>query len=180
MTVTYQEPSLIDEMAFRLTWSSNETQPVPFRVYREGVQIAAFNSADGLGEIVLTVAPGESPFVEVLDKTGSVPSIAFPGRLTIHWQAVSGASSYLVQEYISAAWTTQQTVLDNGEGSFTWLSRWLDDLSTNQFRVIPVDSAGNQGSALTFSCVMVRHPDAPEVEYEYNGSGTPTVTVAAA
>ncbi|QDU61230.1 hypothetical protein Pan216_20840 [Planctomycetes bacterium Pan216] len=179
MTVTAQARQ-IDYFAFRLSFSSDETPPVPFRVVRNGDMIYSFTSTDGTGEITVTVEPGTVPFFEILDRAGQRPQPAFPGRLTLAWQAVTGATRYRVDEYVDSEWTERQTIASTGETSYTWVSRWLEDSASHQFRVVPLDNAGNEGSAQTFAALMVRHPDAPNVTYTYNGSATPTLTITEA
>ena len=180
MTVTYSQPIRIDALAFRLPFSSDETTPVPFRVYDQGRLVKSFSSPNGTGEYIATVGDGESPFIEVLDRDCEQPAIAFPGRLTVNWLAITGATSYRVEELVSAVWTARQTILDTGVGAYSWLSRWLEDVTAHQFRVIAIDAAANEGTALAFTATMVRHPDAPNVTYTYNGSGQPDVTIASA
>ncbi len=178
MAVTYSKAQQQDSTTFLLEWTSDETTPVPFRVYIDGQEVGAFDSADGSGSFVVTAGSGESVFIEVLDKACSVPSIAFSGRMRINWQAVVGASTYRVEEFVAAVWTARQTITDRGEGAFEFVTRFLEDVTTHQFRVIPIDAAGNEGTAISFTSLMVRHPTPPSVSYVYNGAGTPTVTIS--
>jgi len=180
MAVTYEIPERVDQHSVLLRWSSDRTPPVTFRLYREGRKIYEVTSADGTGEFVLAVADGDQPFVEVLDVACANPSLAFPGRFTLVWLSVSGAASYRIDEYVSAAWTTRQTITADGSSSYRWQSRWLEDSQQHQFRVVPISTAGNGGTPTTITALMVRHPDAPSVTYAYNGSATPTVTVTSA
>ena len=56
----------------------------------------------------------------------------------------------------------------------------LDDLSTYTWRVIPVNTAGNDGTALTIGPeLIVRTPDAPNIEIVFD-SGTTRVTFSEA
>jgi hypothetical protein len=165
--ITYNPIQQIDMLSFLLSWSSSQPPPVSFRVYREGVEVYSVTSDDGTGEYLLTVGVGEFPFVEVLDQDCSRPSIAFPGRLTLNWHSVSGAESYQIQQYDSG-WLTKQTQIDEGQGVFLYSSDWLDDVTTYEFRIVPVDSVGNLGTPITFSAEMVRHPDVPAVTYSYD------------
>ena len=178
MAVTYDKPVRVDEWTFVLRWTSDRTRPVPFRVFREGVMFAEFDSSDGEGEIYITAAPGEYPFVEVLDHADAVSSIAFPGRLTLYWVGVTGAEYYTIEEYVSSVWTARDTVYDNSQGAFSWLTRWLEDVTSHQFRITAVDEAGNDGTPLSFTCVMVRHPDTPSVSMALTGSRTVTISAA--
>jgi hypothetical protein len=176
MTVSTTPPERIDDQTFRLRWTSSEAAPVPFLVYVNGVLAASWSSVDQTGEITLTIAAGDAPFVEVLDKA-DMPEIAFPGRVTLQWLAIAGAGSYRVDENIASVWTERKTITDDGFGVFAFLSRWLEEGQTHQFRVVPISTAGNEGTPLSFSIEMVRHPDPPSVAFTYNGAGTPTVTI---
>lgn len=172
MAITWNKPERIDDLAWRLSWSSDAATPVTFRVYREGHKIATIRSPDGKGELIVSIGVSEHPFFEVLDKDCALAGIAFPGRLTVHWQESTGADKYRVEELISGVWTLRAEIRDDGLGAFSWISRWLEDVTNHQFRVIPVDSTGNQGSALSFAALMVRHPDVPNVKYTVNANRT--------
>jgi len=180
MTVTYAKPVQVDEVVWRLGFTSDAATPVPFRVFVGGVLAQELSSPDGAGEVFLTIAVGDFPYVEVLDDDDLTPAIAFPGRFDVHWPAVAGAAQYRVEEYVASTWTLRDLVPDDGSAAYTWRSRWLEDDTAHYFRVIPVDSASNEGSVIAFSGLMVRHPDPPEVTYTYDGAIAETVTIAAA
>lgn len=179
VTITKSDIIRIDDTAVRLKWTSDATLPITFRVWQNGVRIANFVSPTAGAFIDLHVPIGESHAVEVFDKACSVPKPAFPGRFTLHWTAIAGATSYRIEELVSAVWTLRATQSDDGRQAWTFLSRWLEDVTTHGFRIIAVDAAGNLGTALTFSVEMVRTPDLPEVSYVWS-AGTGRITVAAA
>lgn len=181
MAVTFNKPELCpDTMCWRVSWTSTETAPVTFRVFRDGQQISSFTSPDQSGEITVSVPPGEHVVIDVLDTASQVPAKVFPARMTVHWESVSDAVKYRVEEFVASVWTLRQEIVDSGAGAYTWLSRDLEDVTTHQFRVIPVDAADNQGTALTFSTLMVRYPAPPDVTFSYDGAGPKTVTISAA
>lgn len=180
MAITYGKVQPIDATSFRLTWTSDETAPVPFRVYVGGRLVSSWESPTQAGEIILTVPAGDAPFIEVLDKACDIPAIAFSGRITLQWSSITGAANYRIEEYVDSVWTERNVITDNGDGVFTWLSRWLEDVTTHQFRIVPISTAGNEGTPIEKTVFMVRHPDPPDVEYTYNGSSTPTITISAA
>ena len=181
MTVTYSKPVQVDPFAWDISWTSDAALPVTFRVYSEGVLLTpdGIVSADGTGRWTLTVTPGEYPFFEVLDKACRHPSIAFSGRLQLQWYG-TGDLSYRVEKLISAVWTLQETVPDDGRGYYTWRSPQLTDVTTHSYRIVPVSIAGNQGTALSLVSLLVRHPDSPSVAVTYNGSTLKTIHIAAA
>lgn len=181
MAVTITDFRRADDFAWWVRYASDRTPPVEFRVVLMGRTIETFTSSDGTGESVIPASPGEDPFFEILDKACSKPAIAFPGRFTLQWLAVAGALSYRVEELVSAVWTLRQSIVAGRRGVFQWETRWLEDQVSHQFRIIPVDAAGNQAATpLAFTKKMIRHPPAPNVVAGYNGAGTPTVTWSAA
>lgn len=168
MAVSYLAPRRVDDLSFLLRWTSDATPPIPFRVYVAGVLVSSWISANAAGEFLFHCPPTDYPFIEVLDDADAIPTIAFPGRMTLHWQSISGAGSYVIEEYDSPDWVVRDTIAEDGRGAFRWISRWLEDSTTHQFRVTPYDISGNAGTALEFSFPMARHPDAPTVGLSVN------------
>lgn len=176
--VTYNPPARVDATTFRLTGSTDQTAPLTLRLVREGRVVQSQLSSDGSFEFFINVASGEHPFIEVLDKANAIPSIAFPGRVTLNWQS-AGNDHYVIREFVSSVWTDVGTVQDTGAGAFTFRTRWLEDDTTHSFRVVPFDAAGNEGTPLGFSFLEVRHPDAPAHSITYNPS-TRRITISSA
>lgn len=172
MAVTISKPVKIGQRSFSVGWSSSLTTPT-FYVYQDGLLI----STTQLTEQVFTVEAGESLIVEVLDSPTEAPITAFPGKLTIGWYSSAGAASYRVEELILGAWTLRADITDNGQGFFRWKTRFLEDVTVHQFRVVPVGTNGNNGTPLVFSAIMVRHPDPPEQNFIYSDV-TKKVTVS--
>lgn len=178
MTVTFQEPSIVDVVTVRLKFTSDQATPVTFRVYVMGRLVTIFVADDGYGEFDLNVAEDEQPYVQILDDEVSREDYAYPGQVTLAWQAKAGATSYRIEEYVSAVWTERYTVVARGEGAFTYLTRWLEDAVSYQWRIIPIGANGNDGSPLTFAFTFVRHPDVPDVTYPIDSGGNLVVTAA--
>jgi hypothetical protein len=165
----------VDEATYMLSWVSAKTPPVTFRIYREGLQIHSYVSSTSSGEVLLPIGPGETPFIEVLDDNCAIPTLAFPGSMLLNWLETENASTYSIQEYIDGDWEEQRS-FTAGLGAYNFQTRWLEDCTDNDFRVVPQDAAGNDGTPLTFHVYQVRHPDPPEVEYSFNPNGTFTVS----
>jgi hypothetical protein len=159
--VTFNPPRQLSSTSWRISWTSDATPAVTFYVYRDGVLIATTTAT----QWDLTVPPGTSPVIEVLD-TADPPEKAYPGRIVLTWYSVAGTSSYKVQEYITTIWVDRDQVTDDGRGYFVWTSRWLEDSTTHQFRIVPAGTNGNDGTPQELDVLMVRHPDDP----------TPTLT----
>lgn len=165
-----------------ITWSSDLGSPPAdgYRVFVNGALVASGN----MESWTVKLQAGEALVFEVLDDPDQVPQTAFPGRLTLGWRRVSTAEHYRVEEYVDDAWTEVATVTDDGSEWRNWQTRYLEDGETHHFRVVPVHTNGNDGTALNVAVLMVRHPDAPitndEVDdtFSYSNS-TKKVTVAA-
>lgn len=180
MSITYQKPIQIDEVAWKIRWTSDRPTPVTFYVYLEGVLVTpdGLVSDDGAGEWTVSVPPGEYPQLDVLDKE-CLPPLAFSGHFLLQWYG-TGNLEYRVEKLISAVWTLQETLPDDGRGYFSWRSPWLADVTVHSYRIVPVSQAGNQGTALSLVCLMVRNPDIPNVSVTYNGSTLKTIHIVAA
>ena len=161
--------------AFRVEWSSDLGGTPTFYIYQDGQLIRTTESTS----MIFRAPSGESLMIEILDSATETPQTAFPGRLTLSWEASTAVNYYLVEEYVASVWTERARVPDTNAYYFSWRTRYLEDVTTHQFRVTPIGTNGNTGARRTFSCLMVRHPDAPSVAYSY-ASGTGMVTVSAA
>ena len=172
MAVTINAPEQVAARTWRVSWSSSLPTPT-FWVYRDG-ELATITQQTS---ILLFAEAGESVVIDVVDDEDDVLPVVFPGRATLSWTAVANAAGYRVEEYIGAAWVVRTTVYDRGEACFTWSSRCLEDGATHQFRVVPVGANGNDGTPLTFSLLMARHPDVPDVDWSYDdGTGVATIS----
>lgn len=165
----------ISRFAFRLTWTSTLGAGTTFYVYLDGQPVGETQVAEWL----LSVAEGEAPVVEVLDDPAQAPEPGFPGYLLITWYAVAGAERYLVQENVAGTWTTRSTVIEDGRGYYLVATRFLEDSTVHSFRVLPRGTNENNGVAAALTCLMVRHPDPPDVRFAYSSStGAVTITGA--
>lgn len=174
MTVTISQPQATGRNTFIVSWSSNLSDPT-FYVYQDGKLISVTKQT----QMSFSVQHGESLVVEVLDDASAKPVTAFPGRLTLNWYASADTDYYRIEEYVNSSWTLKASIDDSGQGYFTYRTRFLEDQTTHQFRIIPVGKNGNQGTAKNFSCLMVRHPNPPDVNFSYSNDDE-TVTISAA
>lgn len=182
MAVTYQQPRLIGQYRWRIEWSSDLGSPPPdgYRIYMSGVLVATTNKESW----DVTLRSGESLVFEVLDDADLEPTTAFPGKLTIGWRRVSNAVKYRLEEYVASVWTAVKSISDDGSEWYSVQTRFLEDVTIHQHRIVPVDVYENDGTALSFSTLMVRHPDIPINEsaiddrFSY-ASGTNKVTISA-
>jgi hypothetical protein len=172
MAVTINEPKQVDSRSWLVSWSSDEDNPT-YYVYKDGRIVGTTKDT----QMIFTVEPGEALVIEVLDDEDAEPQTAYPGRLMLRWYQSPATDYYLVQEYYGGSWVTRKKVADLGQGYFAWQTRFLEDSTVHQFRIVPVGTNGNEGTAKTFSVLMVRHPDVPDVDYSYSDT-TNKVTIS--
>jgi len=174
MAVTMNDPAWLDETTVRFSWSSGLSSPT-FYIYKDGEYLYA----TALTALQFHVEPGEGVVLEVFDDPDDEASYADSGHKTLGWYESASADSYRVEEYYAAAWVTRKVVPDDSSGFYTYRTRFLEDVTTHQFRVIPISAAGNEGDPLAYSFLMVRHPDPVAVTYTWNAVGA-TFTIAEA
>ena len=142
-----------------------------------------------VGEISVSLRDGEQDFVVCQDTTdpdydavASAPA-GYPARRTLAWIASTDAdvAHYRVEESKNGGgWAELGTVRDDGSWMYTYVTGRLDDLATYQWRVWPVDRAGNDGSPVELESEnIVRRPDAPAYAVSFS-PGALTVTVSSA
>lgn len=117
------------------------------------------------------------------DPVANAPD-GYPARRTIWWirSTDDDVANYRVEQKKGEGdWTSIGIVRRNGATwAYSLLSPRLDDLSAYQWRVTPVDEAGNDGTAKTVQSEdVVRTPDAPDFTATFD-SGTTKVTFAEA
>ena len=170
MTVTINKPIRSGQNKWTLKYSSDELDPV-FYIYINGLLVAQTNQTDY--DVPANV--GENIIVEIFDDANAIPTEVFAGKIRLGWFSVEDTEYYRIDEYIDDAWVEVKRYPENN-AYLLFESRFLEDCQVHQFRVTPVGSNGNEGDPKTFSVLVVRHPDTPEVSYEYS-SGTAKVTI---
>jgi hypothetical protein len=103
------------------------------------------------------------------DYTAGAPA-GYPARLSLWWtrSTTTDVKEYRVECNQDAAGYAAAAIVRPlpGQWSFSYFSDRLDDQSYYNWRVIPVDLAGNDGTPVVLTSValgyqMVRTPDAP-------------------
>jgi len=174
MTVTINTPVQTGSNTWLVSWSSNLSTPT-YYIYQDGTLIKTMQTTS----TTFWAAAGESLNIEILDDEDEVPESAFPGRLTLAWEKCTETDYYRIDEYVDAAWTERARIPDDGTYYYQWQTRFLEDVTSHQFRIVPVGDNGNEGAAKTFTVLMVRHPAEPSVSYTY-AALTGVVTIASA
>lgn len=110
--------------------------------------------------------------------------VGYPAKRTVTWirSIDSDVARYRIEQQLGAgSWAVIGLVQ---HVATTWqyelLTPRLDDLGVYTWRMIPVDAAGNDGTARTLDAeTIVRTPDAPRFTIAFDG-GTTKVTFAMA
>jgi hypothetical protein len=165
----------IDALRYRIQYRSQRVPPITFTVYVAGQQVGApFVSSTGAGEVRITIPAGASPFIEVIDH--GIPHYAAPGITTLNWRQIANAQQYQIQQLVGLTWTTLRTQPEQGKGNSLFQTAWLDDETTYDFQVVPLDAAQNPGTPIGWDVTIVRHPDVPVVTYTLNSNMTITIS----
>lgn len=169
-----------------VTVASSLTGTVYFNWYVDG----AFVGTTTTPTMSFSLEPGDQVRIDVvdtndqdLDPVANAPA-GWPARRTVWWVRSIDADvvKYRVEQRKGAgAWSTIGVVQHDAlTWSYSLMSPRLDDLSTYEWRVIPIDAAGNDGTASSIGPeLIVRTPDAPRFSATFN-AGPTTVTLAAA
>ena len=170
----------------QVTVTSQLLEAVTYHWYLDGVYMGATSSPT----FSFYIEDGEQALIEVIDDPGSdfdpilqAPT-HYPARRTLWWvrSLDSDVDHYRVEEKIGAGdWATLELVPHNDDRwEYSVLTGRLTDLTNHQWRVYPVDAAGNDGTAVTLSAEkIVRTPDAVNFTATFD-DGTSKVTFAAA
>ena len=148
------------------TWQNDTTLVVeystdgdgPFYIWRDG----RFIATTYLETWTFHVASGEYPVLDIMDEDAD-PATAYPGKMLLFWWAGTVVDYYRVDEYVSEAWVERAKIYETSKPCYQWETRWLEDVTYHQFRIVPVRTNGNAGTATTRRFFMVRHPDTPAV-----------------
>ena len=159
----------------RYTWAGTS----PFDVYVNGERV--LNQTTDTTLVVQYPSEATPHACEVRDAndTGTAASVEYSPRLRLQWRGQADAQFYHIQKYVASVWTTQQIASETGKGYYNYTTTAQADDTTVQWRVMPQDSRGYQGTPVDFSFFVVRNPAPPAVAYSY-AAGTGLLTVSAA
>lgn len=115
--------------------------------------------------------------VEVFAFVTDEPQIVRSTRLQLQWGATASTKEYRIERYIDSSWEVEAVIEDHGGNEYMYRSPSLADSQVHQLRIVPVGTNGLDGTALTLSKRMVRHPNSPNHDVAYDdGAGTVTLT----
>lgn len=133
---------------------------------------------DDQGEVIAidTTSP------DAFDVQANAPT-AYPARRELWWtrsQDADVAFHRVKQQREAEGYETIEDVAVSEDWAYRLITPRLDDLTNYDWRVVPVDAAGNEGTALALGPEkIVRKPDAPNYSVSFDG-GTGRITVSAA
>jgi hypothetical protein len=153
---------------------------VYYHWYLDGQYIA---SRLNVNTITVRLAPGDQGRIECRDTNDATfdpvlnAPIGHPASRTLYWpRSMDADVSYyrIEQNAAGAGWVAIGQV---GHTAYTWQYQFqtsrLTDLVSYQWRVIPVDTAGNDGTPVTLDAeIIVRTPDAPDFSISWSAITT--------
>jgi len=163
------------------SWKFTPIGTAPFNYYLAGKLIIPESQADYVVVNHPTGNADEPPALEVTDTNDITEpeSTLYPGFLTIQWEQVDVAAYYEVDRYEGSAWVNKGVIREQGLGYYKHITETIPDGSSEQWRVVAVDSEGNSSVALSMVFAMKCHPEPPGVAVAYD-SGTGDITVSEA
>ena len=159
-------------------WKYTLGDTAPFDVWYRGKRIYTQTSLTEItiDEIAFLDAHGEAvdyeepPMIEVLDAsdTGLALSEQYPRYLVIQWRGRTTNSHYVVRQYNGATWDDRGVLPEDGRGYYVFATDQLDDGENHQWRVVAVDSQGNESDPINATVEMVCHPAPPRISVGYS------------
>lgn len=166
------------------TFAWTATLATYYRVVLFGQQLAVVTSPTytTVGISIGQSYPKFPPPVEVVEQVLLALSETYQPSIYVQWYGTPGVSYYELQAFVGGVWTKIQRFSESGQWIYTWQSPVLSDETTYQYRVVAVDSLGNQSTPRLYTINMVRLPDSPDktTAITYTGSGTHQVQVSPA
>ena len=166
----------------RVTVISSLSGLVYYFWYQDGAYVATTT----IPHMAFVLQAGQQAKIVCIDQNTSTPPAApdgYPARRKLFWIRAAGSiARYRVdQQENGGAWSTLGYVTPKyNQWSYSFTTPTLDDLATYNWRIVPLDSAGNAGTPLTIATeTIVRTPDSPDFSISYNPS-TSKVTFGAA
>jgi hypothetical protein len=147
------------------TWTAGPADT--FDVYLNGLLLEAVVGGTYTAELDgYDEAP---PPIEVVADGDDAESLLHPPYALIQWRGASGASSYVVEQYVDSEWMAVKTIMDSEAGYYTYRTLPITDCTSTQFRVSAQDENGNAGTPVAFTFYVVRNPAPPEVVLTLSG-----------
>lgn len=156
MATTINAPVQTGPTQWRFTFSSDLTDPT-YYIYVNGDLVTQTRETF----YDLTVGINTQIQFDVLDVADDLPEEFFPGTMTLRWDGTPDATSFRIEQYVGSEWVAKYVVIADDSRVFHYESELLDDSETHQFRIVPIDNEGRDGTILEFEAEMCRYPDEP-------------------
>jgi hypothetical protein len=161
--IVLTEGVALGPVLWRVSWPLGSGGP--FYVWGDGVLLGATDNTFW----DVTVGIGRVVQVSVFDDAADVPPVWYPASVTLRWEGRNGDVVYRVDSWDGSAWVSESQVLADSRRVYHWDSGTVADGVTWKYRVVPLDGQGRSGTALEFTGVMCRYPDAPVVGVAFDG-----------
>ena len=170
MAIAFDTITQVNTEKWQFDWSESDT----WNVYLDGILLST--TTDNTYTIEQTGASAISPALEVMSSSSVADNVKYPPRIVLQWQKSDNTQTYNVQEYVSSAWKTRQRIRNKGSRYFSFQTFAMTDVTSNQWRVIPVNKFAVEGTPLLLTTFLVRNPAPPQAAITY---ANPDVTVSA-
>jgi len=149
---------------FRFTYASNLDDPI-FYIYLNGNLVT--QTRETFYDVTASI---ESQIqFDVLDVVDDLPNEFFPGTITLRWDGTPDSTSFRIEQYVDSEWVARQVIIADDSRVFHYESDLLDDSTVHQFRIVPIDDQGRDGTILEFEAEMCRYPDEPSQAMSITG-----------
>ena len=154
MTIPFERILQNADQSWTFTWANAGSSS--YRIVLQGVVLSTVSilSYTHKGNGFKTFPPP----IEVASDSALVFSEKYKPYFYIQWYGEPLATQYLVQQLVSAVWTTLARVQESGQWLYTYQRSILLDETTDQFRVIAEDDIGNQAPPRQYTRYVVCPP----------------------
>lgn len=164
MAVTLGVPVQTGPTQWRFTFTSDLTDPI-FYIYVNGEYVTQTRETF----YDLTIGVNTQAQFDVLDVVDDLPAEFFPGVMHLRWDGTPDSTSFRVEQYVVDEWVAKQVIIADDRRVFHYTSELLDDSEVHQFRIVPIDDQGRDGTILEFEAEMCRYPDEPSQAMNVTG-----------
>lgn len=164
MAITSLKYERVSPLQVRFFWTSNLSDPT-YYVWVNGVLVGETLETEWL----VSVGLGDQVQFSVFDDSSSVPPEYYPAQAKLRWLGRDGSSVFRVEQKVSGEWELIGLPPFRLSNVYQHVTGPLDDVTTYEFRVVPVDEDGRLGTTLDFALEMVRYPDSPEQTMQFTG-----------
>lgn len=169
MSLVTVSATRLTSTAWRMSWADTVDT---YWVYVDGRLV----SIQGDAYINLESTTGAVPQCEVATDEDDVPNqLLYPWRANLAWY--DGDTSPARYHVVKLSGSAIDVLASTALSYVRWQSGVLDDQTSYAYTVDPIDAYDLTGTSQSFTVVIARHPDDPNVTYSYDaGSGEVTIS----